>query len=109
MANTVAIDRLFDAFADQTRRAILHELRAGPLPVGDLSQRLPISRPAVSQHLRILTDAGILHVTPAGNRRIYGFAPDGIAPLRAYLDEMWDDALTGFARAAQAQSTKDTP
>lgn len=95
------------ALADPTRRAILDRLRAGALPVGQLAAGLPVSRPAVSQHLRILTDAGLLVVTPQGNRRLYGIDPDGVAGLREYLDVLWDDALTAFAAAAHDLANED--
>lgn len=109
MTNQVTIDDLLNALADPNRRTILSELRAGALPVGTLSQRLPISRPAVSQHLRVLTDAGLLQVTPDGNRRLYELAPAGLDPLRAYLDDLWDVALGNFARATHAQAATETP
>lgn len=88
------------ALADPTRRAIVERLRAGPLPVCDLACGFAISRPAISQHLRVLADAGLLIATPQGNRRIYAIAPQGVADLRQYLDALWDDALAAFAAAA---------
>lgn len=104
MAYEVAIE----ALADPTRRAIVEILRAGPRPVGVIADPLPVSRPAVSQHLKILTDAGLVRMTPSGNRRIYGLAPDGVADLRRYLDRLWDDALAAFETAARerARSTR---
>lgn len=104
MTYAIAIDETFSALADPTRRALIEQLRAGPLPVGTLARGLPISRPAVSQHLRVLSDAGLLSVTPQGAKRLYSLAPDGIAALRAYLDLVWDDALASFAAAAQAEA-----
>ena len=106
MANTDAIDDVFTALADPTRRAIINCLRAGPLPVGQLASNLPVSRPAVSQHLRVLSDAGLLRVVPVGNRRVYHLAPNGMACLRDYLDDLWDDALRAFSTAAQTQKDK---
>ncbi len=94
------------ALADPTRRAILDRLRDGPRAVGDLAAGLPVSRPAVSQHLRVLCDAGLLAVTPEGNRRLYALVPGGISDLRYYLDGLWDDALDAFARAARAEGTR---
>ena len=88
------------ALADPTRRVIIDRLRGGPLAVGAIAEGMEISRPAVSQHLRVLSDAGLLTVTPSGNRRLYAIAPDGVDELRKYLDSLWDDALTAFARAA---------
>jgi len=92
------------ALADPTRRAIIDRLRAGGLPVGAIAEGMDVSRPAVSQHLRILSDAGLLSVTPAGNKRLYSIAPDGVDGLRQYLDTLWDDALAAFARAAEDQA-----
>ena len=92
--NTIA------ALADLTRRALIERLRSGPAPVGLLADDLPISRPAVSQHLKVLSDAGLLLVEPRGTRRLYRLAPRGLDDLRAYLDSLWDDALTGFANRA---------
>ena len=94
------------ALADPSRRAIVDKLREGPLPVGAIASDLPISRPAVSQHLRVLSDAGLLHVQAAGNRRIYGLSPEGVAAIRAYFDTLWDDALAAFGRAATDYSRK---
>ena len=99
-----AIAATMTALADPTRRDIIQRLRSGPLPVGAIAEPMPISRPAVSQHLRVLSDAGLLTVTPAGNRRLYAIAPDGVDTLRQYLDDLWDDALTAFARAAEDQA-----
>ena len=102
------------ALADPTRRAIVERLRAGACPVGVLAQGLPVSRPAVSQHLRVLTDAGLVTVAPAGNRRLYRLSPTGFDGLRHYLDTLWDDALRAFQREAEAQArrqpnSKDQP
>jgi len=97
------------ALADPTRRVIIDRLRSGPLAVGTIADGMAISRPAVSQHLRVLSDAGLLTVTPSGNRRLYAIAPEGIAGLREYLDTLWDDALAAFAQAAaeKAKENKD--
>jgi len=89
------------ALADPSRRAIVERLRTGALPVGDIAHDLPISRPAVSQHLKVLSDAGLLHCTSLGNRRIYSISPEGVDALRQYLDSLWDDALACFSEAAQ--------
>lgn len=89
------------ALADPTRRAVLEALRDGPKPVGALAEGLPVSRPAVSQHLRVLSDAGLLEVEPQGTRRVYRLAPRGLDDLRAYLDSLWDDALSRFAQRAK--------
>ena len=97
------------ALADPTRRIIINRLRSGALPVGAIAKGMDVSRPAVSQHLRVLSDAGLLTVTPSGNRRLYAIAPEGVAGLREYLDTLWDDALSAFARAAaeKAKENKD--
>ncbi|MDX8354465.1 metalloregulator ArsR/SmtB family transcription factor [Cognatiyoonia sp. IB215182] len=92
------------ALADPTRRVIIEKLRRGPLPVGAIAAGMEVSRPAVSQHLRVLSDAGLLAVRPEGNRRLYAIAPDGVDELRRYLDTLWDDALAGFARAAEEKA-----
>ena len=89
------------ALADPTRRLVLEALKAGPLPVGALAQTLPVSRPAVSQHLRVLSDAGLLTVRTEGTRRLYAIDPKGADNLRKYLDSMWDDALAAYTKAAQ--------
>ncbi|SEW20475.1 transcriptional regulator, ArsR family [Cognatiyoonia koreensis] len=90
------------ALADPSRRTIVEVLRNGPLPVVQIASGLPISRPAVSQHLKVLSDAGLLEVKVMGNRRIYQLAPTGIDHLRAYLDSLWDDALAALKREAEA-------
>ena len=97
------------ALADPTRRAIVEALREAPQPVGSLARRVPVSRPAVSQHLKVLSDAGIVTAEPRGTRRIYRLAPDGLDALRRYLDALWDDALAAYAREARKLSTEDLP
>lgn len=99
-------EKAIAALADPTRRAIVEALRAGPQPVCTLAAPLPVSRPAVSQHLKILTDVGLVDVTPRGTMRIYRLSPKGVARLRAWLDALWDDALAGFARAAETRATE---
>lgn len=97
------------ALADPTRQRIVEALRTGGLPVGQIAARLPVSRPAVSQHLRVLGDAGLVTCRREGTRRIYALAPDGAVALRAWLDTLWGDALDAFdaeARAAAAQRRK---
>ena len=90
------------ALADPTRRAVFESLRAGPLPVGALASRLPVSRPAVSQHLKVLSDAGLVTMQAQGTRRLYAIRPEGLAALRAWLDQFWDDALSRFATATES-------
>ena len=94
------------ALADGTRRAIVASLADGPRAVGELAAGLPVSRPAVSQHLRVLRKAGLVVDRPAGARRLYQVDPDGIGALRSYLDRFWNRALAEFKRAAE---TKETP
>ena len=91
----------FDALGDPTRRAIVDGLRDGPRAVGELADGLPISRPAVSQHLRVLKDAGLVTDERAGTRRLYRIDPAGLAGVRAYVEELWDTALAGFKQAAE--------
>jgi DNA-binding transcriptional ArsR family regulator len=86
----------WSALADPTRRDILERLLVRPRPVGELAEDLPISRPAVSQHLKVLKDAGLVADTQAGTRRIYHVQPDGLSALRAELDRFWSQALTTF-------------
>jgi DNA-binding transcriptional ArsR family regulator len=89
------------ALGDPTRRAIFERLADGPIAVGELAKDLPVSRPAVSQHLKVLKDAGLVTDTQAGNRRLYRLDPNGIATLRAYLDQFWNQALAAFKEAAE--------
>ncbi|HJR21116.1 MAG TPA: metalloregulator ArsR/SmtB family transcription factor [Dongiaceae bacterium] len=93
------------ALADPMRQEILEKLRAGPRPVGEIAAGMPISRPAVSQHLKVLKDSGLVAETRQGTRHYFAIAPEGIGALRAYLDELWGDALGAFARhVAKEQS-----
>jgi DNA-binding transcriptional ArsR family regulator len=92
---------------DPTRRQIFELLAAGPLSVGELAQRLPVSRPAVSQHLRALKEAGLVVDRAAGTRRIYQVDPTGVAGLRAYLDQIWGTALTAFQQAVEQQEVEN--
>ena len=90
-----------DALGDRTRRAIVERLRQGPRAVGELAEGLPVSRPAVSQHLRVLREARLVCETRSGTRRIYRLDPAGVAALRDQLDTYWDRALTGFKDAVE--------
>jgi DNA-binding transcriptional ArsR family regulator len=87
---------------DPSRRAIFELLGRRPCSVGELAVQLPISRPAVSQHLRVLKDGGLVVSQAEGTRRVYRLNPAGVGALRAYLDRVWDDALTAFQKAAEA-------
>ncbi|GHA41164.1 transcriptional regulator [Amylibacter ulvae] len=89
-------DMIFTALADPRRRNILQQIATQPMSVAQLADQHNVSRPAISQHLKILTDAGLLSVTPKGTKRIYQINRDGLAPVRAYIDGFWDDALTAF-------------
>lgn len=84
------------ALADPTRRAIFEALRAAPRSVGELAAEQPVSRPAVSQHLRVLEEADLVAVEPRGTRRVYSVRADGLEALRRYLDEFWSDILDGY-------------
>ena len=87
---------------DPSRRAIFELLARRPSSVGELSELLPISRPAVSQHLKVLKDGGLVVSQAVGTRRVYRLNPQGVAALRSYLDRIWSDALTAFQKAAEA-------
>jgi DNA-binding transcriptional ArsR family regulator len=91
------------ALGDPTRRAILVKLLEGPLPVGELARDFPISRPAISQHLRILKKADLVVDRPVGNRRVYAVNPAGIESLRAYFDRFWTRSLVAFKKAAEGK------
>jgi DNA-binding transcriptional ArsR family regulator len=90
-----------DALGDPTRRAILEQLRQGPSAVGELARLLPVSRPAVSQHLRVLKEAGLVTDERAGTRRLYRADPRGLEELRAYFDRFWGDTLAQLKEAAE--------
>jgi DNA-binding transcriptional ArsR family regulator len=89
------------AFDDSTRRAILERLAERPRAVGELASELPVSRPAVSQHLKVLKDAGLVVDRAAGNRRIYQLNPDGVDAFRVQLDRFWSQALAAYKRAVE--------
>jgi len=96
----------WSALGDPTRRAIFERLAEHPRAVGELAGELPVSRPAVSQHLRVLKDAGLVVDRHAGNRRIYQLDPDGVGALRAQLDGFWTKALAAYKAAAE-QTTEE--
>ena len=93
------------ALGDPTRQRIVELLGDGPRPVGELAALLPVSRPAVSQHLRVLKDAGLVMDHAVGTRRLYQLDPQGVAAIRTYLDQFWDTALDAFKDAV----ARDTP
>src|SRR5689334_23819512 len=93
----------FSALADPTRRRVFERLRSGPRSVGDIARGLPVSRPAVSQHLRVLKGAGLVTDEQQGTRRLYRIEPDGLESLRAWFDSFWDAALAEFKAAAERE------
>jgi DNA-binding transcriptional ArsR family regulator len=98
------------ALADPTRRTIFERLRGGPRPVVEIARGLPVSRPAVSQHLRVLKEAGLVRERREGTRNFYSVNGDGLADLRAYFENFWDEALAAFKEAAEAKKgDKDGP
>jgi DNA-binding transcriptional ArsR family regulator len=97
-----------DALGHQTRRDILALLRHSALPVGDIASRLPISRPAVSKHLRVLEHAGLVEHTSSGTRNIFRLRAAGFDAARAYLESFWDTALANFQRLAESKERADT-
>ena len=96
-----------DALGDGTRRLILERLRGGPRAVGELAADLPVSRPAVSQHLRVLKEAGLVTERRNGTRRLYRVDTDGLAEVRDYLESFWTDVLAAFEAAAQSEAEKE--
>jgi DNA-binding transcriptional ArsR family regulator len=95
------------ALGDSTRLAILERLADSPLAVVDLTKELPVSRPAVSQHLRVLKDAGLVIDQAVGNRRIYRIDPEGLAALRDQLDQFWGKAMTAYKAAVEASRQEE--
>ncbi len=95
------------ALGDPTRREIFERVALRPRAVGELASEMPVSRPAVSQHLRVLKEAGLVIDRPAGNRRIYHADPDGIAAMRAQLDRFWSQTLATFKEVAEHDSKED--
>jgi len=109
MANVQHTLRSFAALGDQTRRRIFERIAARPSSVGDLARGLPVSRPAVSQHLRVLKKAGLVSDTAEGTRRIYRLDPRGIAAMRDWLDAHWVCALDAFKDFSDEGSDRKTP
>jgi DNA-binding transcriptional ArsR family regulator len=100
MSNQQA-DMVFDALGEPVRRRILELLRAGPTPVGRLAEQLPVGRPAVSKHLRVLSTAGLIEHRPAGTRNLYALAPGGLAAAQQWLAQTWDGVLAAYAAEVQ--------
>ncbi len=99
-------DLMLDALGDATRRAIFARLKGGALSVGEIAQGVNVSRPAVSQHLKVLKNAGLLVVHSEGARNLYEVDAQAIRALRAWLDDFWDDALLAFKEAAEGEAAK---
>jgi DNA-binding transcriptional ArsR family regulator len=97
----VAYGDAIAALADPTRRAVFERLRGGPRPVVEIARGLPVSRPAVSQHLRVLKEAGLVRERREGTRNFYSVNGDGLIDLREYFEEFWDEALAAFKEAAE--------
>jgi DNA-binding transcriptional ArsR family regulator len=95
-----------EALADPTRRAVLEQLRAGGRSVGEIAAQLPVSRPAVSQHLKVLKDAGLVRDEPRGAARIYRIHAPGLAELRTWLDGFWGEALDNFKAYAEGEDER---
>ncbi|HYM71176.1 MAG TPA: metalloregulator ArsR/SmtB family transcription factor [bacterium] len=96
-----ALQHILDALGDPTRRAVFERLRRGPRAVGQLARVFPVSRPAISQHLRVLKDAGLVRDERVGTRRFYRVDPVGLAELRAYAESFWTEALGRFKEMAE--------
>jgi len=110
----MAYQSAFAALADLTRRAVFERLRAGPVSVGEIAAGLPVSRPAVSQHLKALREAGLVRHEADGTRRLYEVDPRGLGELRSWLDRFWSDSLAAFKAEverprAKAPSTRTSP
>lgn len=99
--STAATERAFDALGDATRRRVFERVRRGTRSVGDIADGMKVSRPAVSQHLQVLKDAGLVVVRAEGTRRFYAVDARGVESMRTWLDELWDDALASFRRMAE--------
>jgi DNA-binding transcriptional ArsR family regulator len=97
----------FAALSDPTRRTVLERLAGGPRAVGEIAEGLPVSRPAVSQHLKVLKEAGLVSDRQDGARRIYAIDPKGLGAMRAWLDQFWDVALTAFVAEVERGAAND--
>ena len=100
--------KAIEALGDPTRRAIFERLRRGPTPVGELAATLPVSRPAVSQHLRVLKEAGLVTERRQGTRRLYRLDPDGLGAVRSYFDGFWTEVFADFKAAADTKEKEMT-
>src|SRR5215469_13337515 len=106
MSTAQRIERAFDALGDPTRRAIFRRVRKGNRSVREIADGMDVSRPAVSQHLKVLKSAGLIVVRVDGARRLYGIDPNGIEALRNWLDGFWEQTLTAFKQAAELEQHK---
>ncbi len=104
--NSLTFEVVFDALGHGTRRDILALLQSGPLAVGEIARELPVSRPAVSKHLRMLSEAGLVVHSSSGNRNVFRLDESGFEAARAYLDEFWTVALDNFERLVAAKKKK---
>ena len=108
MANALRrADEAFAALADPTRRQVFERLARGPRAVGELAEGLPVSRPAVSQHLKVLKAAGLVTDRPEGARRVYQIDPEGLGQLRAWIDRFWDTALDAFKAEVERDADEE--
>lgn len=105
----MAYANAFAALADPTRREVFECLAEGPRSVGELADRMPVSRPAVSQHLKVLKEAGLVSDHPDGARRVYQIDPRGLGQIRAWLDRFWDDALEAFKAEVERDEDEESP
>lgn len=103
----MAYGEAISALADPTRRAVFERLRGGPRPVGEIARGLPVSRPAVSQHLQVLHAAGLVRQRREGTRNYYSVDGDGLAELRSYIEGFWEEALDAFKAAAERDERGD--
>ena len=97
--------RALDCLGDPTRRTVFERLRSGPMSVAEIASTMPVSRPAVSQHLAVLKEAGLVKDQPVGTRRVYYVDPGGLSAVRAWFDQFWDEALASF----QAEVARRVP
>ena len=102
----MAYDNALAALADPTRRRVFERLKSGPKAVGAIARGMPVSRPAVSQHLKVLKEAGLVTDQPDGTRRVYTIDPNGLGAMRAWLDQFWDQALTAFQADVERAAKK---
>jgi DNA-binding transcriptional ArsR family regulator len=102
----MAYGNALSALADPTRRRIFERLKSGPQAVGAIARKMPVTRPAVSQHLKVLKEAGLVADRPEGTRRVYYIDPDGLGALRAWVDQFWDQALENFQAEVELRANE---